>query len=165
MVAVMVSAPNTETPRRQSILAAALTCFLRSGVTGTTIEAIQREFALIQFGDDTSRAAIPQRLLEVAKSHPTMVAEQELDVAKDKDAQMEGALGSARENVHESQAELGRIQAMVDYATITAPFSGIITKRFADTGALIQAGTASDRGEISAAGSLPSAHRFETMAA
>jgi RND family efflux transporter MFP subunit len=85
-----------------------------------------------------------QRLLEVAKSHPTMVAQQEVDAAKDKDAEMEGALGSARENVHESQAELGRIQTMVNYATISAPFSGIITKRFADTGALIQAGTASD---------------------
>jgi len=33
---------------------------------------------------------------------------------------------------------------MMNYATISAPFSGIITKRFADTGALIQAGTASD---------------------
>lgn len=85
-----------------------------------------------------------QRLLEVAKSHPAMVAEQELDAAKDKDAEMEGALGSARENVHESQAELGRIQTLVAYATISAPFSGVITKRFADTGALIQAGTASD---------------------
>jgi RND family efflux transporter MFP subunit len=85
-----------------------------------------------------------QRLLEVAKSHPTMIAEQELDAAKDKDAEKDGALGSARENVHESQAEMGRIQTMVDYATISAPFSGIITKRFADTGALIQAGTASD---------------------
>jgi RND family efflux transporter MFP subunit len=85
-----------------------------------------------------------QRLLEVAKSHPTMVAEQELDVAKDKDAELEGALGSARENVHQSEAELGRIQATVDYATISAPFSGIVTKRFADTGSLIQAGTASD---------------------
>jgi RND family efflux transporter MFP subunit len=85
-----------------------------------------------------------QRLMEVAKSHPTMVAQQELDAAKDKDAEMEGALGSARENVHESQAEMGRIQTMVDYATISAPFSGTITKRFADTGSLIQAGTASD---------------------
>ncbi|MDT7792263.1 MAG: hypothetical protein QOD59_1699 [Mycobacterium sp.] len=43
MVAVMVTAPNTETPRRQAILAAALTCFLRTGVTGTTIDAVQRE--------------------------------------------------------------------------------------------------------------------------
>ncbi|HSZ78916.1 MAG TPA: efflux RND transporter periplasmic adaptor subunit [Chthoniobacterales bacterium] len=85
-----------------------------------------------------------QRLLEVAKSYPTMVAQQELDAAKDKDAEMEGTLGSARENVHESQAELGRIQTLVDYATISAPFSGLITKRFADVGALIQAGTASD---------------------
>ena len=39
----MVSAANIEAPRRQAILAAALTCFLRSGVTGTTIDAIQRE--------------------------------------------------------------------------------------------------------------------------
>jgi RND family efflux transporter MFP subunit len=85
-----------------------------------------------------------QRLLEVAKSYPTMVAQQELDAAKDKDAEMEGTLGSARENVHESQAELGRIQTLVDYATISAPFSGVITKRFADVGALVQAGTASD---------------------
>lgn len=43
MVAVMVSAANTETPRRQTILAAALTCFLRTGVTGATIDAVQRE--------------------------------------------------------------------------------------------------------------------------
>jgi RND family efflux transporter MFP subunit len=85
-----------------------------------------------------------QRLLEVAKSHPTMVAQQELDASKDKDAEMEGLLGSARENVHQAEAELGRIHTMMDYATISAPFSGIITKRFADVGSLIQAGTASD---------------------
>ena|ERR1700751_3605625 len=85
-----------------------------------------------------------QRLLEVAKAHPTLVAQQDLDVAKDKDGAMEGALGSARHNVQVLQAEYGRMQTMVDYATITAPFDGIITKRYADTGALIQAGTASD---------------------
>jgi RND family efflux transporter MFP subunit len=85
-----------------------------------------------------------QRLLEVAKARPTLVAEQDLDAAKDKDGEMEGALGSARENVQVLQAEFGRMQTIADYATITAPFDGIITKRFADTGALIQAGTASD---------------------
>ena len=36
-------ATNVEAPRRQAILDAALTCFLRSGVAGTTIDAIQRE--------------------------------------------------------------------------------------------------------------------------
>jgi multidrug resistance efflux pump len=52
--------------------------------------------------------------------------------------------GSAQENAREFQTELGRIQTTVDYATISAPFNGIITKRFADTGALIESGTASD---------------------
>jgi outer membrane protein TolC len=60
------------------------------------------------------------------------------------DAAKEGTLGSSRQNVQVLQAELGRMQTMVNYATITAPFSGIITKRFADTGSLIQAGTASN---------------------
>jgi AcrR family transcriptional regulator len=39
----MVTAANVEAPRRQAILDAALTCFLRSGVAGTTIDAIHRE--------------------------------------------------------------------------------------------------------------------------
>ena len=39
----MVSATNVEAPRRQAILDAALTCFLRSGVAGTTIYVIHRE--------------------------------------------------------------------------------------------------------------------------
>src|SRR5215469_10508670 len=42
-VAVMAIAMNTDAPRRQAILDAALTCFLRSGVAGTTIDAIHRE--------------------------------------------------------------------------------------------------------------------------
>ena len=32
---------------------------------------------------------------------------------------------------------------MVDYSKITAPFDGVVTKRYADVGALIQAGTSS----------------------
>ena len=84
------------------------------------------------------------RLLEVARFHPSLVAQQELDVSQDKDAAMAGTLGSARQKVQECQADLDRMHTMLDYATITAPFSGIITNRFADTGALIQAGTASN---------------------
>ena len=33
---------------------------------------------------------------------------------------------------------------MVGYTQITAPFDGVVTHRYADPGALIQAGTASD---------------------
>jgi len=39
----MATATNEEAPRRQAILDAALTCFLQSGVAGTTIDAIHRE--------------------------------------------------------------------------------------------------------------------------
>jgi RND family efflux transporter MFP subunit len=81
------------------------------------------------------------RLLEVAKAHPNLVAQQNLDTAQDKDTEMAGELGSAQQKVRECQAELDRTQTILNYATITAPFSGVITKRFADVGTLIQAGT------------------------
>jgi len=43
-----------------------------------------------------------------------------------------------------AHANLDRLSAMEAYSHITAPFAGVVTKRYADTGALIQAGTASD---------------------
>src|ERR1700737_3638989 len=42
-----------------------------------------------------------------------------------------------------SQAELQRWKTLTEYTQVTAPFTGVITKRYADTGAMIQAGTAS----------------------
>jgi RND family efflux transporter MFP subunit len=40
-----------------------------------------------------------------------------------------------------SQAQQQQMSSMADYSRITAPFNGVITWRYADTGALIQAGT------------------------
>ena len=45
--------------------------------------------------------------------------------------------------MEESQAERSRLRTLLSYASITVPFDGIITKRYADPGALIEAGTAS----------------------
>ena len=42
-----------------------------------------------------------------------------------------------------SAAELKRVKTLMDYTRVTAPFAGVITKRYADTGSMIQAGTAS----------------------
>src|SRR6185437_11961613 len=39
------------------------------------------------------------------------------------------------------QAQQQQVTSMADYSRITAPFDGIVTWRYADTGALIQAGT------------------------
>ncbi len=90
------------------------------------------------------------RLSQVAAQRPGLVAQQEIDDAKSKDlaadAQVAAArsgLDAANEQIRESQAALGRIKTMLDYARVTAPFDGVVTKRYADTGAMIQAGTAS----------------------
>lgn len=83
------------------------------------------------------------RLQQVSKEHPKLVAAQELDDIRAKDQSAAAALASARQHVGEAQAEQKRQTAMVDYSKITAPFDGVVTKRYADVGALIQAGTSS----------------------
>jgi RND family efflux transporter MFP subunit len=84
-----------------------------------------------------------QRLQDVAKLRPKLVAQQELDSVQAKDASASGALAAAKQHVEECQAEVGKIRSMLAYTSIVAPFDGVITKRFADPGALIQAGTSS----------------------
>jgi RND family efflux transporter MFP subunit len=77
------------------------------------------------------------RLLAVAKTNPNLVAEQDLDTARAKDGAAEAAIAAAK-------AEADRYRTLVGYTQITAPFDGVITHRFVDKGALIQAGTQSD---------------------
>ena len=92
----------------------------------------------------TNLDLIYQRLADVAKAHPNLVAQQDLDTAKSKEVGARGALGAAQQHRDEAQAELGRLNTLAAYENITAPFDGIITNRFADLGSLIQAGTSSD---------------------
>ncbi len=70
------------------------------------------------------------------EQHPNLIAQQDLDSAEARDATAAGALAGAKADVEKYQTLLG-------YTKITAPFSGVVTKRYADPGALIQAGTAS----------------------
>ncbi len=42
-----------------------------------------------------------------------------------------------------SRRRTARTQTLVAYSRITAPFAGVVTYRYADTGAMIQAGTSS----------------------
>lgn len=77
------------------------------------------------------------RLLAVEKEHPNLVAQQELDAAEAKDATTEAALAAAK-------AEREKYETLLSYTRITAPFDGVVTRRYADPGSLIQAGTTSD---------------------
>jgi len=90
------------------------------------------------------------RLADVTKKKPGLIAQQEIDDAHGKDlvaeAQVSGAksnLAAAQEQVKVNQAELQRIKTLFDYTTVTAPFAGVVTRRYADKGSMIQAGTSS----------------------
>src|SRR5207247_2698160 len=47
------------------------------------------------------------------------------------------------QQVDVNKAELAKVNTLRDYTRVTAPFAGVVTKRYADTGSMIQAGTAS----------------------
>ncbi len=90
------------------------------------------------------------RLAGVAAQRPGLIAQQEIDDARSKDvateaqvAAAQSSLEAANAQVHENRSALNRVKTMLDYARVTAPFDGVITKRYADTGSMIQAGTAS----------------------
>ncbi len=88
------------------------------------------------------------RLNSVSKSKPGLVAQQEVDDAQGKDlaaeAQVEGAkssLQAAQSQMAVAQSKLVRDQALYDYSKITAPFTGVVTQRYANYGTLMQGGT------------------------
>jgi RND family efflux transporter MFP subunit len=90
------------------------------------------------------------RIEDVAKRERGLVPQQQVDEFRSRDlvaeAQVAGAkssLAAAEQKTSVARAEQARLRTMYKYATITAPFTGVITKRFANIGAMIQAGTAS----------------------
>src|SRR5262249_50087777 len=90
------------------------------------------------------------RLAGVSKARPNLVAQQEIDEALARDRVSEAqvstakaALAAAQQQLEQARANEGKMKTILAYSRITAPFSGVITKRFADTGAMIQAGTSS----------------------
>jgi RND family efflux transporter MFP subunit len=89
-----------------------------------------------------------QRLQQASNARPGLIAEQELDDALGKDrvaaAQVDSAksaLSATEQQLGVSRADRQHYSAMADYSRIVAPFNGIVTWRYADTGSLIQAGT------------------------
>lgn len=90
------------------------------------------------------------RLNTVAKSRPELIAQQEIDDSRGKDlasqaqvAAAESTLESARSQRDHAVARRRHDQALYDYSKIVAPFSGVVTKRYANLGTLMQAGTSS----------------------
>lgn len=90
------------------------------------------------------------RLSNVAKARPGLVAQQEIDTARaraiEASAQVAAArsgLVAAEESVRVNRADESRVKTMFAYTKVTAPFPGVVVRRFADLGAMVQAGTSS----------------------
>lgn len=87
------------------------------------------------------------RLEAADKAQPNLIAKQDIDSARLRDQSAKAALDSAKEEQNVAAANKRRFQTLLDYTQISAPFAGVITRRYSDPGSLIQAGTSS--------GSLP----------
>lgn len=90
------------------------------------------------------------RLNDVFQSQPGIVAQQEVDDTQGRDLAAssqvdagQAALEAAQSQLAASRAKLNRDQSLYDYSRITAPFSGVVTERYANLGTLMQAGTGS----------------------
>jgi len=88
------------------------------------------------------------RLKNAADAQSGLIAQQELDDAQAKDLSSEANIDAAKSayaaaegKLNQDRADLARYQAMQSYSYVRAPFNGVVTFRYADTGSLIAAGT------------------------
>ena len=98
----------------------------------------------------TAAHAAYERLKQAADARAGLVAQQEVDDAQAKDlaseAQVtsaEAELAGAKQQLEVAQANRKQYSALAGYTRIVAPFAGVVTNRYADTGALVAAGTSS----------------------
>lgn len=90
------------------------------------------------------------RLKQAADARTGLVAQQEVDDTQAKDLESEGQMASAeaelsgaRQQLEVTEANQKQYAAMASYTRIVAPFAGVITNRYTDTGALVASGTSS----------------------
>jgi RND family efflux transporter MFP subunit len=90
------------------------------------------------------------RLNGVFESQPGIVAQQEVDDAQSKDLAAQSQVDAGQAGLEAAQSQLSAAKAklihdqtLYDYSKITAPFTGVVTERYANLGTLVQAGTGS----------------------
>ena len=115
-------------------------------------EEIRREQGDVQRAESAHTAAHSMyvRLKQASEQQKGLVAEQEVDDAQARDLETgaqvssaQAALSAAEQQVEISAANQRQFRAMSNYTRIAAPFTGVVTMRYADTGSLVAAGTSS----------------------
>lgn len=129
---------------------------LEAQVAGADASVNQSQQDIARLKSDIERAqanyvathANYTRLKQASDEQPGLVAEQELDDALAQDRVAAAQVDASKSAVAAAEGQLGvsradrmRVSSLVQYATITAPFPGVVTMRYADTGALIPSGT------------------------
>ena len=98
-------------------------------------------------GEADLQSATYKRYSEVHGKDPDAVSNQELDEYRSRSEVADAEVKLAEARVETARANHGRLVALNEYASITAPFSGVVTGRYVDPGALIQAATSSTQGQ------------------
>lgn len=93
--------------------------------------------------ETTLKQVTYQRLAEVRQGNPDVLPQQDVDIARAAYQAAEGDAKLAKAKVELARAEVGRLDAMREFAKIKAPFDGIVTAWFVDPGVLIQEGSSS----------------------
>ena len=118
-------------------------------------EEIQRAHSEVSRAeaDTVALHANAERLVNTDKAQPGLIAQQELDdaTAKDRSSQArvdaaKSGLAAAKQQLAVAQADQQHYAALSNYSRILAPYDGVVTWRFSDTGALVQAGTSNTSG-------------------
>lgn len=123
----------------------------KAGVAAAEANIVTAQAAIQRAQAGANIASISfRRIQDVAARDKGLVPRQEIDVAQARELEASAQLASANsslkaaeQNKMQAQSEYQRALAMLQYATIRAPFDGVVTKRYANTGAMIQAGTSS----------------------
>lgn len=123
----------------------------QSGILRSEQDVLRAKSTVVRAeADHSALHAAYARLQQAAAAQPGLIAQQELDDAQSKDASSEAQIDVAKAELSAMQQALGVAKAnhlhyssLADYAHIIAPYNGVVTWRYSDTGSLVQAGTSS----------------------
>ena len=122
----------------------------KAGVQRARQDVLRAKSAVVR--DQAMHAALHAEYLRLkqAAAQPGLIAQQELDDALAKDSSAEAQIEAAKANLSAMQQALSvaratssHYTALAAYSHILAPFNGVVSSRYSDTGALVQAGTSS----------------------
>lgn len=138
--------------KKATVLALNAKVNLADSMIATAHAEIQRREAELSLGRVTAdrkkqlfdERAIPEQDLDEAKSRlavieaDVQIAKANVQAADARKAAAEADVSVAQSQVAVEEARLGRLRTLMSYATIRAPFDGVITERHVDPGAFVR---------------------------